>query len=110
MVREHIRLAQVFREWVEAHGSFEVMAPVPLSLVCFRMNDGRSEEQLDRINRGLLDRLNRSGRLLLTQTSLKGKYVIRMAIDSRTTEEKHVREAWDLIRETGESLLSRASE
>jgi aromatic-L-amino-acid decarboxylase len=108
MVREHIRLAQVFREWVEAHGAFEIMAPVPLSLVCFRLNDGRPEEELDRINRDLLDALNRSGRLLLTQTSLGGKYVIRMAIDSRTTEEKHVREAWELIREKGEALLGGA--
>jgi aromatic-L-amino-acid decarboxylase len=108
MIREHIRLAQLFKEWVEAHGAFEVMAPVPLSLVCFRMNDGRPEEELDRINRELLTRLNQTGRLLLTQTSLKGKYVIRMAIDSHTTDEQHVRDAWDLIRETGAALLSRA--
>jgi len=74
MIREHIRLAQLFKEWVEAHGSFEVVAPVPLSLVCFRLNDGRPEEELDRINRELLTRLNQTGRLLLTQTNLKGKY------------------------------------
>ncbi len=108
MIREHIRLAQLFREWVDAHGSFEIMAPVPLSLVCFRLNDGRPEEALERVNRDLLDRLNRSGRLLLTQTRLGGKYVIRMAIDSHTTEEKHVREAWELISKTGEVLQREA--
>ncbi len=105
MVREHIRLAQLFKEWVEAHDLFEVMAPVPLSLVCFRLNDGRPEDELDRLNRDLLKRLNQTGRLLLTQTSLKGKYVIRMAIDSHTTREQHVRDAWGLIQETAAGLL-----
>ncbi len=108
MVREHIRLAQLFKEWVEAHELFEVMAPVPLSLVCFRLNDGRPEDELDRLNRDLLKRLNQTGRLLLTQTSLKGKYVIRMAIDSHTTREQHVRDAWALIQETASALLSKA--
>jgi len=105
MVREHIRLAQLFKEWVEAHDLFEVMAPVPLSLVCFRLNNGRPEDELDRLNRDLLKRLNQTGRLLLTQTSLKGKYVIRMAIDSHTTREQHVQDAWALIQETAASLL-----
>jgi aromatic-L-amino-acid decarboxylase len=108
MVREHIRLAQLFKEWVEAHDLFEVMAPVPLSLVCFRLNNGRPEDELDRLNRDLLKRLNQTGRLLLTQTSLKGKYVIRMAIDSHTTREQHVRDAWALIQETASALLSKA--
>jgi aromatic-L-amino-acid decarboxylase len=106
MIREHIRLAQLFKEWVETHDLFEVMAPVPLSLVCFRLNDGSPEDELDRLNRDLLTRLNQTGRLLLTQTSLKGKYVIRMAIDSRTTREQHVRDAWDLIQDTAGGLLS----
>ena len=110
MVREHIRLAQLFKEWVEAHDLFEVMAPVPLSLVCFRLNDGRPEDELDRLNRDLLKRLNQTGRLLLTQTSLKGKYVIRMAIDSHTTREQHVRDAWGLIQETAAGLLIRTGE
>jgi aromatic-L-amino-acid decarboxylase len=106
MVREHIRLAQLFKERVEAHDLFEVMAPVPLSLVCFRVNDGRAEEGLDRINRELLKRLNQSGLLLLTQTSLKGKYVIRMAIDSHTTREQHVVDAWERIQDAAAGLLA----
>ncbi len=105
MVREHIRLAQLFKEWVEAHDLFEIMAPVPLSLVCFRLNDGSPEDELDRLNRELLKRLNQTGRLLLTQTALKGNYVIRMAIDSHTTQEGNVRDAWDLIQETAAGLL-----
>ena len=106
MVREHIRLADMFKEWVEGHNRFELMAPVPLSLVCFRLNDGREEEALNRLNREFLDRLNGTGRVLLTQTTLKGKYVLRMAIGSHTTEERHVREAWNLMEGTAEALLT----
>ena len=107
IVREHIRLAEVFKGWVEAHELFEILAPVDLSLVCFRLNNGRSEEDLDSLNKALIERVNRSGKALLTQTTLKGKFVLRMAIGSRTTEERHVREAWALIVRTAENILGR---
>ena len=105
IIREHIRLAGLFKKWVEGYEAFELMAPVPLSLVCFRLNDGRSEEALDRLNRDFLERLNQTGKVFLTQTTLRGKYVLRMAIDSRTTREQHVREAWELMKETAEQLI-----
>ncbi len=105
IVREHIRLAQLFKGWVDSHPRFELMAPVTLSLVCFRLNDGRSEEELNRLNKAFIERLNRTGLLLLTQTTLRGKFVLRMAIGSRNTREVHVRKAWDLITSTAAALL-----
>jgi aromatic-L-amino-acid decarboxylase len=105
VIREHIRLAQLFRSWVEAHNSFELMAPVSLSLVCFRLNDGRSEEGLGDLYSQLLQRINQTGKVFLTHTSLKGKYVLRMAIGQRTTREEHVREAWETIQEKARELL-----
>jgi len=105
IIREHIRLAQMFKDWVEDHRHFEVMAPAHFSLVCFRLNDGRTEEELDRLNREFLERINETGRVFLTQTSLRGKYVLRMAIGARLTEERHVREAWDLIQAHGEVII-----
>lgn len=108
MVREHIRLAQMFKGWVENHPHFQLMAPVPLSLVCFRLNDGRPEMELDGLNREFLSRLNSSGRLLLTQTTLRNKYVLRLSIGSRTTMEKHVREAWELMTDVAQNLLRSA--
>jgi aromatic-L-amino-acid decarboxylase len=105
IVREHIRLAQVFENAVSSHENFEIMAPVPLSLVCFRFNDGREENQLDLFNKRLLEKINNTGKVLLTQTTLKGKYVLRMAIGSRLTEKRHVTEAWELISSTAESLI-----
>jgi len=106
VLREHIRLAQMFREWVEEHEKFELMAPVPLSLVCFRLNDGRDDEGLNLLNKTFLERLNASGKILLTHTLLKGKYVLRMSIGSRTTQERHVREAWELMVAISKELLA----
>jgi len=105
IVREHIRLAQMFKEWVKKHEDFELMAPVELSLVCFRLNDGRNEEALESLNRRLLESLNQTGKVFLTHTTLKGKYVLRMAIASRTTEEFYVQEAWKLITKKAAELL-----
>ncbi len=105
IVRGHIRLAQMFKGWVEEHETFELMAPVPLSLVCFRLNCGRDEEALNDLNRRLLESLNKTGKLFLTHTTLRDKYVLRMAIASRTTREDHVKEAWELIKKKAEDIL-----
>ncbi len=105
IIREHIRLAQMFKGWVEEHKDFELMAPVHLSLVCFRLNDGRDEEALADLNKQLMESLNETGKVFLTHTSLKGKYVLRLAIGARTTEERHVREAWELIKSQAARLL-----
>jgi aromatic-L-amino-acid decarboxylase len=107
VVREHIRLAELFKGWVEEHELFEILAPVHLSLVCFRLNNGGSEKGLNALNKELIERINLSGEALLTQTTLKGKFVLRMAIGSRTTEERHVRQAWKLIVSTAHSMLEK---
>ena len=105
MVREHLRLAEIFSEWVKEDDGFELMAPVSLSLVCFRMNDGRPEAGLNDLNATLLDKINQTGKVFLTHTTLKGKYVLRMMIGQRTTEERHVKRAWKLIKENAGNLL-----
>lgn len=105
MVREHLRLAELFKGWVEADERFELMAPVNLSLVCFRLRKpGASEAELARLNAELLERVNAGGRVYLTHTALKGRYAIRMAIGQRSTAERHVREAWELLTTHAASL------
>ncbi|MGQ9471758.1 MAG: pyridoxal phosphate-dependent decarboxylase family protein [Candidatus Aminicenantales bacterium] len=107
MVREHIRLAQVFRSWLEANPLFEVLAPSPLSLVCFRMNDGRPEDQLNLLNRQLHQKINASRRIFLTHTELRGRYTLRLVVGQRTTGESHVRLAWEIIKAEAEQLVGR---
>ncbi len=94
LVREHVRLAQQFAAWVAADPRFELAAPAPLNLVCFRLREGG-----DDANRALLERLNASGKLYLTHTVLDGQYTLRLSIGGTLTEERHVQAAWDRIRE-----------
>ncbi len=100
LVREHIRLAKLFEGWVKKEEAFEVMAPVNLSVVCFRLNNGGDEEQLTELNKKFEEELNKSKKVFLSHTSLRGKYVLRLAIGARMTCERHVREAWDLMIKT----------
>jgi aromatic-L-amino-acid decarboxylase len=97
-IRRHVELAQRFAGWVAADRDFELAAPAPLNLVCFRHRGG------DEINRRLLDRLNRSGNLHLTHTQLNNRYTIRFSVGQARTELRHVERAWDLIRDTARSL------
>ena len=97
-IREHVRLAQEFKTWVEADPDFEIAAPVPLNLVCFRHVGG------DETNQRLMDRLNASGKIYLTHTKLGDNVTLRFAIGGVDTREQHVRRAWDLIRQTCRDL------
>ena len=94
-IREHVRLATLFREWVEADARFEVVAPQPLSVVCFRLRADVSEA--DARNQALLDAVNQSGEVYLSHTRLHGRLVLRLAVGSLRTEERHVRRAWELL-------------
>ncbi len=91
-VRKHVRMAAQLAEQVAADGDFELVAPVPLNLVCFRHRAG------DEVNQRILDRLNSSGELFLTHTRLDGALVLRMSIGAAATEPRHVEEAWNAIR------------
>ncbi len=92
VIREHVRLAALFEEWVAAEPGWEIVAPRHFSLVCFR-RDGSDEE-----NEALLARVNASGELFISHTRLNGRYVLRLAIGNLGTTEDDVRRAWDVIR------------
>jgi len=96
-VSQHIELARQFASWVEADERFELAAPAPLNLVCFRHLGG------DAVNEALMNRLNESGKLYLTHTKLNGRLALRMAIGQSMTEERHVRAAWQRIQDSAES-------
>jgi aromatic-L-amino-acid decarboxylase len=101
MLREHVALGHEFASWVRAEPEYEVMAPCPVGLVCFRHRPAALAEREDALaehNRGILERVNRSGRVFLTHTTLDGRYAIRLAIGQRGTHREHVEEAWRLVR------------
>lgn len=97
-LRRHVALAQAFAQRIGASPVFELAAPAPLNLVCFRHRAG------DDCNRQLLDRLNRSGKLFLTHTTLAGRYTLRFCVGQTRTEERHVEQAWQFINETASEL------
>ena len=98
-VRHHCDLAREFAEWVRADDGWEVMAPVPLSLVCFRcVRAGTSQTEQDELNEAILQRVNASGRVYLSHTKLDGRYTLRLAIGNIRTERRHIGEAWSLLR------------
>jgi aromatic-L-amino-acid/L-tryptophan decarboxylase len=92
-IREHVRLAQQFAEWVRNDDRFELAAPAPLNLVCFRHKAG------DAANQAIMERLNRSGDLFLTHTKLNGKLTLRMCVGQTHTQARHVEKAWERIQE-----------
>jgi aromatic-L-amino-acid decarboxylase len=92
-VRYHVQLAQEFLSWVQQNERFEVVAPAPLNLVCFRFRG--SDEQ----NQRLLNNLNQSGDLYLTHTRLADRFVLRFCVGQTNTEKRHVERAWRRIQE-----------
>lgn len=103
-VRHHCELARDFARWVEEEPGWEVMAPVPFSLVCFRYAPGdTSEAERSAINARILAEVNASGRAYLSHTRLGEAYVLRLAVGNIRTERRHLEEAWRLLRDAAAS-------
>jgi len=103
-IREHCRLARLFASWVEESPDWEVAAPVPFALVCFRAcpqveaGPGEvTEKRLDELNEAIMHGVNATGDAFLSHTKLNGKLVLRLSIGNIRTTEKHVRHVWELL-------------
>jgi aromatic-L-amino-acid decarboxylase len=92
LIREHVRLAQLFAGWIEAEPGWEIVAPHPFSVVCFRHTTADNE--------AIVERANASGELFVATTTLRGQRVIRLAIGNWQTTEDDVRRAWEVLRES----------
>jgi aromatic-L-amino-acid decarboxylase len=97
-VRRHVGLAQEFASWIAGHPDFELLAPVPLNLVCFGHRAG------DEAGQAIMDYVNRSGRASISHTRLKDRLVLRVCVGQSQTEERHVRALWDLLEEAAAEL------
>jgi aromatic-L-amino-acid/L-tryptophan decarboxylase len=92
-IRQHVELAQQLVEGIKKDDRFELAAPAPLNLVCFRHKGG------DEVNQSLMDRLNRSGDLYLTHTRLNDRLTLRLCVGQANTTARHVERAWRRIQE-----------
>jgi aromatic-L-amino-acid/L-tryptophan decarboxylase len=98
VIREHIRLAELFETWVRGEPGWTIEAPRPFSLVCFRL------DATDEANEELLRRVNASGEVFLSHTRLHDRFVLRLAIGNARTTEDDVRLAWDVLRREAADL------
>ncbi len=102
-LREHCALAQTFAGWVTASDEWELMSPVPFSLVCFRYAPhGMSDLERDRCNEAIMHAVNAGGDVFLSHTKLHGRFTLRLAIGNIRTEERHVALAWQRLKEAAE--------
>jgi aromatic-L-amino-acid decarboxylase len=90
LIREHVRLAQLFASLVEAEPGWEVAAPHPFSTVCFRHVEGDN----DAIARAA----TATGELFVASSTLRGQSIIRLAIGNAQTTEADLRRSWEVLR------------
>jgi aromatic-L-amino-acid decarboxylase len=107
-IREHCRLARLFASWVEQNRAWELLAPVPFSLVCFRASGPSSIEdesnearaaRLDALNEALMNNINSIGAAYLSHTRLNDIFTLRLAIGNIRTTEEHIASVWQLLNE-----------
>ena len=107
-IREHCRLARAFAGWVDDSENFEMLAPVPFALCCFRaappttrtfVSDELREKYIDELNERIMNEINASGEAYLSHTKLNGKFTLRLSVGSIRVEERHLRKVWDLLNE-----------
>ena len=108
-IRDHLRLANVLRVWVQSDSRFELSAPVVMGVVCFRFlgeaGSPRRDDpaKIDAMNSAIVEQINASGRAYLTQTKLNGQTVMRVGLGNVLTTEEHLRNVWQLIQEMAEA-------
>lgn len=110
MIREHIALGNQLAAWVDATPEWERLAPTPLGLVVVRHVPPAlvgNEVAIAAHNAAIVARINASGTAQVTQTTLGGKYAIRVAIGAFRTEERHVRGVWQLLQASAAAVRPR---
>ncbi|QQS28352.1 MAG: aspartate aminotransferase family protein [Sphingobacteriales bacterium] len=108
ILRRHILLARMLEEKMRKHPDVEILAPVNLNLICFRATCSEykeDEDKLNQLNQNLLTALNKSGKLYLSHTKLKGKFTLRMVIGQTNVQESHIEKAWQEIQSKIKELV-----
>ncbi len=93
LIRDHVAMARELASWIADDARFEVVAPVPLSVVCFRLRG------TDERNHAVMAAINAEGEVYLSHTVLLGRVVLRVAIGNIGTTRATLRRAWERLRD-----------
>ncbi|MBV8498826.1 MAG: amino acid decarboxylase [Candidatus Eremiobacteraeota bacterium] len=105
-LRSHIALAQELAQWVRDEPDWEVLAPHPLSVVCFRFAPrGLDEARLEALNAAIVQAVNATGEAFISHTKIAGRYAIRLAIGNLRTTRSDVEHAWGLLKREARKRL-----
>jgi len=90
LIRNHIEMTRDLADEIERHPWFELSAPTPMSLVCFRM---KGDDEQTRQLHALLD----TAGVFLGQTVIGGKFALRWAIGNIHTTVEDLRSTWGIV-------------
>jgi aromatic-L-amino-acid decarboxylase len=97
-IRSHMESTKVLRSWIDSDENFEIVAPTPLTLICFRHING------DAFTEKLLNTINESGKAYMTHTKLNDQYIIRFSVGQTSTTIEHLKETWNYIVKTSNNI------
>ena len=109
LVGRHIALAEHLAGVVDAAVDLERLAPVELSIVCFRYTPPSlrgDDERLNVLNKRVMEHVQASGAAFLTQTTLGGRFALRACVLHYATTEADVAALVDVVREAGARLAT----
>lgn len=108
-VRNHIQWAAELARDIDESDDFQLLAPVPFATLCFQFNPPQINDidELNELNRQLMETLNDSGKLYLTHTKLNGIFTLRLVVGQTNQEQRHIKDAWARIKETARNILKK---
>lgn len=101
---EKLDLARLLHDSLRAIPGFELPWEPQLTVVPFRYVPARGAADADAFNARLLDRINASGRVVMSSTTLRGRFIIRACILSHRTHRDRVQEAVEIVRAAAQDL------
>jgi len=105
-LRDNIRTAKKFEQWIDGSKYLVKMAPVHFGTVCFRaLKEGLNKEELNLFNEKLMNNINSTGRIFISHTKLNGYFVLRVVTSGIRTKERHAKLAEEVISEEYEKLV-----
>ena len=97
-IRENVEHTQILKSWIEEDDNFEIIAPVPLNLICFKHKKGSA------FNQKLHETVNQTGKLYITRTKINDEYILRFSIGQATGTIDHIKKSWKLIQQTAKNI------